>query len=240
MEKIILKAEKRAEIGKGGARGLRRQGMLPAVLYDKGVSIPIKLQRGEIARLMMSRGGEHILFNIELSGDKDKEKDHWVLIKDYQVDPAKNELLHIDFMEISLQKKIKITVPIVITKEPIGVKNGGILQQQMREIAIECLPTQIPDGIDVDASSVDIGHSLHVSDLVVKEGVKILSDPKDAVLTVTAPVVEEVAPVKEEIIEPELVRKAKPKEEEEEAEEEPKAQKEQKEQKEKKEKDKKE
>jgi large subunit ribosomal protein L25 len=233
MERILLKAEKRTERGKSEVRALRRHGLLPAVLYNKGDSTPIKLPRKEIATLMVSGRGEHTLFNIELSSDKSKKKTRWAIVKDYQVDPVKNELLHIDFMEISLEKEIKMTVPIVITKEPVGIKKGGILQQQMREIEIECLPTEIPDGIEVDASSVDIGHSLHVSDLVVKEGVKILSDPKEVILTVSAPIVEEVTPIVEEIKEPELVRKAKPKEEEEAAEEEQKGQKEQKTQKEK-------
>jgi large subunit ribosomal protein L25 len=181
---------------------------------------------------MGSKGKEQALISIELEGDKAGMSNHWALIKDYQLDPVKNELLHVDFIEISLKKKIKLTIPIVITKEPIGVKNGGILQQQMREVKVECLPTQIPDGIEVDASSLDIGHSLHVSDLVIKEEVKILSDPHEVILSVIAPAVEEVAPVApaaEAITEPELIKKTKTKEDE--AEEAPKGQKEQKEQK---------
>ncbi len=244
MQKVVLKAEKRAEIGKGGARNLRRHGMLPAVLYAAGSSTPIKIQGKEISKLMASGGGEHVLINIELSDDKRGKKDHWALVKDYQLDPIRNELLHVDFLEISLEKKIKITIPVMITKEPMGIKKGGIMQQLMRDIEIECLPTQIPDGIEVDVSSLDIGHSLHVSDLAVKEGIKIISDPKEVILTVTAPVVEEVAPVAaaEVVTEPELIKKGKTKEEgeapAEEEKEEQKGQKEtkgQKEQKEKKE-----
>ncbi len=154
-----------------------------------------------------------------------------MLVKDYQTDPVKNELLHVDFIEISLKQKITTIVPIVMTNEPVGVKNGGILHQQLRDVEIECLPTQIPDGIEVDVSSIDIGHSLHVSDLVVTEGVKILSDPGEAILSVSAPVKEEEAPVvpaEEEAAEPELVKKAKPEEEEAEGGKEEKEQKEQK------------
>lgn len=238
MEKILVKAEKRPEIGKGGSRSLRRLGMLPAVLYSAGVSTPIKVNSKEMSRIMESGTGEHALINIKLSSDKGK-KDHWALIKDYQLDPVKNELLHIDFLEISLEKKIKITTPVIITKEPMGIKKGGILQQHLREIEIECLPAEIPHGIELDASAIDIGHSVHVSDLAVKEGIKILSNPQDVILTVTAPAVEEVAPPVEEVVtEPELIKKGKAKEEEAEGEgkEEPKGQKEQKEQKEKKEK----
>ncbi|MDP3297887.1 MAG: 50S ribosomal protein L25 [Thermodesulfovibrionia bacterium] len=232
MQKVVLKAEKRAEIGKGGARSLRRHGMMPAVLYAAGTSTPIKVLSKEVTKLMASGGGEHALIAIELSEDK---KDHWALIKDYQLDPIRNELLHVDFIEISLEKKIKITTPIIITKEPMGIKKGGILQQLMRDIEIECLPTQIPEGIEVDVSPLDIGHSLHVSDLTVKEGIKIISDPKKVILTVTAPVVEEVAaPAEAVVAEPEVVKKGKVKEEEAagEEKEEPKGQKEQKEKKE--------
>ncbi len=242
MQKVLLKAQKRAESGKGSARNLRRHDILPAVLYAKGVSTSIKLQRKEIAKLMMSGGREHALVTIELSGDNGRKTEHWALVKDYQIDPVKNELLHVDFIEISLKEKIKTTIPIVITNEPVGVKEGGILQQQLRDVEVECLPTQIPEAIEIDASSVGIGHSLHVNDLVIKEGVKILSDPQDVVLSVSAPVVEEVpaaAPAEEEAAEPELVKKAKPKEGEEEGavtEEEQKGQKESKEQKDKKEK----
>ncbi|MCK5512610.1 MAG: 50S ribosomal protein L25 [Thermodesulfovibrionia bacterium] len=237
MEKIFLNAEKRVAIGKSDSRSMRRQNMLPAVLYSKGISTPIKLQKKEIVKLIASGGGEHALITIKLGSDKGRKKEHFTIIKDYQLDPVRNELLHVDFLEISLEKNIKISTPIIITNEPIGVKKGGILQQKIRDIEVECLPTQIPDGIELDASSVDIGHSIHVSDLAIKEGIKLLSDPQDVVLTVSAPAVEEepVPVAEEEVTEPELVKKGKTKEEEEaEGEkEEPTEQKEKKEQKEK-------
>jgi len=217
MEKIILKAEKRIEIGKGGARSLRRKGMLPAVLYGKGATTHIKLLRKDLTKLMSSHAVEHALIEIELSDNNAHKTNHLTLVKDYQLDPARGELLHVDFLEISLEKKVKIAIPIVVTKEPVGVEKGGILQQQMREIEVECLPTQIPDRIEVDASALEIGHSIHVSDLIVEEKIKVLSNPQEVVLSVSAPVVEEVAPpVAQEVVptEPELVKKTKAKEEE--------------------------
>jgi large subunit ribosomal protein L25 len=215
MEKILVQAEKRTEIGKGRAKRLRRQEVLPAVLYSQDVSIPIQLQRKQIAKLIASGVGEHALITIALGEGKGKKKEHATIIKDYQLDPVNHDLLHVDFMEISLKKNIKITIPVVITKEPMGVKKGGIVQQQLREVEIECLPTQIPEGIEVDASSIDIGHSIHVSDLVIKEGVKLLTDLNDVVMTVSAPIIEEEPKpaVEEEVTEPELVKKAKEKEE---------------------------
>ncbi len=234
MQKVLLKAEERVDKGKGSARQLRRQGMLPAVLYGKGASTPITLNRKEIAALMVSGSRDHALVTIELTSGKSKKTNHWALVKDYQVDPLRNELLHVDFIEISLKEKTKVTVPIIITKEPVGVKMGGIQHQQLREVEIECLPTEIPDGIEVDASPIEIGHSIHVSDLSVKEGIQILADPHNVVLTVSAPVVEEVtpeAPAEEEGTEPELVKKTKEEEGAEEKGAEGKEQKKQKEQK---------
>lgn len=215
MEKILVKADKRPETGKGGARSLRREGLLPAVVYAGGESTPIKIQSKQMTKLIYSGAGEHSLITIELNDDGGKTSEHPVLVKDYQRDPVSEELLHVDFMEVSLKEVVKVTVPIVIIKQPAGVKAGGILQHRLREVEIECLPTQIPDKIEVDAESIEIGHSLHVSDLTVLEGITMVSDPEEVVLSVSAPVVEEEAPAEEaeEGAEPELV-KGKGKEEE--------------------------
>lgn len=219
MEKILVKAEPRTEIGKGGARSLRRQGELPAVVYGEGSeSAPVKVGKREMTKLIMSGVGEHALITIEMKDKKGKKAEHPVLVKEYQVDPVTDELLHVDFIKVSLEKVVNVTVPLFMTKEPAGVKMGGILQNLIREIEIECLPTQIPDNIAFDAASVEIGHSLHVSDITPPEGVKIITDPSAVILTVSAPKVEEEVPegvAEAEAAEPELV-KAKGKEEEQE------------------------
>jgi len=215
MEKITLTVEKRTERGKAATRALRRKGMLPAVLYGGGISSPIKLQRKELRKLPSSGAIERALIAIELRDENGGKTDHLALIKDYQINPVKKELLHIDFIEVSLEKKIRIMVPVVITKEPAGVKKGGILQQQLREVQIECLPTQIPERIEVDAGALEIGHTLHVADLVLETGVRVLADPQAVILTVSAPVVQEAIPAPTaEATEPELVKKTKAKEEE--------------------------
>jgi len=214
MKKIELKAEQRAEIGKGGARSLRRQGMLPAVIYSGGKSTPIKFQRKELVKLITSGVGEHAILNIEFSKDGGKPAEHPALIKEYQKDPVSTELLHVDFMEISLKEKIKISIAVVITKEPLSIKTGGIMEHHLREIEIECLPTQIPEAIEIDAESVEIGHSLHVSDIKPMEGIRIVTNPQIVILNVTAPRVEEAPAVaaEAEVAEPEVL-KAKGKEE---------------------------
>lgn len=230
MQKILVKADKRSETGKGSARDMRRRGLLPAVMYGEGKATMLKLDMKEIQKLIYAGAGEHALINLELSEDGSRTSEHPVLIKDYQVEPLTDELLHVDFLEVSLKKKIKVTVPLVITREPAGIKMGGIMQHRVREVEVECLPTQIPDKIEIDAGHVEIGHSLHVSEIPSLEGVKMVTDPSEVILSVTAPKEEVVAaPAEAEVTEPELV-KAKGKAEEEEP---PKEQKEQKEKKEK-------
>jgi len=207
MEKILVKADKRPDSGKGGARSLRRAGMIPAVVYSGGNSTPIKVQGKQMTKLIYSGVGEHALITIELNEDGTKTSEHPVLVKDYQRDPISEELLHVDFMEVSLEKAVKVTVRLEIVKQPIGIKMGGIMQHRLREVEVECLPTQIPDKFEVNAESIEIGHALHVSDLQVPEGVKIVTDPGEVILLVSAPAAEEAAPAEAAApAEPELVK----------------------------------
>ena len=206
MEKIFVKADARPEVGKGAARSLRRSGMLPAVVYSEGDSKPIKIHGKDMTKLIFTGTGDHALITIELHEDGTKKSEHSVLVKDYQTDPVSDELLHVDFIEVSLKKLVKVIVPIVIVNDPIGIKMGGILEHHMRDLEIECLPTQIPDKIEVDAAHIDVGHSLHISDIEAMEGVKIISDPAGVIINVSAPRVEEVAEeVEEAATQPELV-----------------------------------
>ncbi len=207
MEKIIVKADKRPEIGKGGARSLRREGLLPAIVYADGNSTPVKINLKEMTKLIYSGVGEHSLITIQLNDDGGKTSEHPVLVKDYQRDPVSEDLLHVDFLQVPLDKLITVSVALEIAKKPIGIKMGGIMQRRLREIEVECLPTQIPEKIEINAESIQIGQSYHVSDLSEMEGVKILSDPSEVILTVTAPVIEEVPEEEEEAAaEPELVK----------------------------------
>ncbi len=219
MEKILVKADKRQAAGKGGARSLRRSSVLPAVVYSGGNSMPVKVNTKQMTRMIYSGTGEHSLITLEINEDGKKTSEHPVLVKDYQRDPVSEELLHIDFIEVSLDNVVTVTVPVEITKKPIGIKLGGILQFNLREIEVECLPTQIPSKIEVDAEAIDIGHSLHVSDLPEQEGLKIVTNPKDVILLVSAPVIEEVPAEEEEAeaAEPELVKEKGKEGEEEEA-----------------------
>jgi large subunit ribosomal protein L25 len=215
MERITLNVEKREETGKGVARSLRRAEMIPAVLYRGGGSFPIKVPKKEMTQFINSTSGEQVMVNLLFKDGENK----LALMKEFQVEPTKRELLHADFFEVSLTEKLKVSVHVTTTGEAIGVKRDkGILQNLLREIEIECLPDKIPGHIKVDVSGLEIGQSLHVVDIMVGEGIKVLTDSGEVIANVIAPLVEEAAPAEAvvaapEVTEPEVVKKGKKEEE---------------------------
>ncbi len=213
MERMTITVEKREEIGKGAVRSLRRENMIPAVLYRAGDSLPIKFSKKDLSRFINATAGEQVMVNLQFGDGSSR----LALIKDYQVDPAQGELLHADFFEVSLTEEVKVTVHITMVGEPIGVRrDAGILQHLLREIEVECLPDRIPGHIEVDISGLEIGQSIRVGDLKLGEGIKVLTDPDGVIVNVIAPAVEEVAPaevVVPEIKEPEVIKKGKKEEE---------------------------
>jgi len=211
MQRLTLSVQKREGVGKGVARGLRRKGFIPAVVYRGGDSLPIELPAKEFSYFISKTAGEQVVVNLDFSNETRQ-----ALVKDYQVDPIKGTLLHADFQEISATEEIRVMVHVAISGESIGVKkDNGIMQYGIREIEIECLPENIPGHVDVDVSNLGIGQSIHVSDLNLGENVLVLTDPDELVVTVTAikgeAVAAEAAP---EAIEPEVIKKGKKTEEE--------------------------
>ena len=206
MERVVLEAEDRTELGKGPVRALRRAGYTPAVLYRAGRSRPIKLKKRELVKFINTTMGEQVMITLKFPNEE-----KLALLKDYQVDPVKNELLHPDFYEVSLKEKVRVTVEIVLTGEPVGVKReGGILQHGLTEIEIECLPEAIPPHIEVDVTALRAGESIHVGDLNLPEGIRVLEDPKEVLATVTEPTAEAEETVEEvEEAEPEVIKKGK-------------------------------
>jgi large subunit ribosomal protein L25 len=216
MERITINAEKREEFGKGAARNLRRNDMIPAILYRGGGSIPIKFSKKELSQFINKTAGEQIMVNLKFANGESKP----ALMKEYQVDPVRGELLHADFFEVSLTEELKVIVHITTIGEPVGVKRDkGILQYLLREIEVECLPDRIPGHIGIDVSGLEIGQSFRVSDLKLEEGIKILSDPEEVIVNIIAPAVEaEVVAPAEAVTapaaaEPELIKKGKKEEE---------------------------
>lgn len=208
MERVTLNAELRDSTGKSVARSLRREGHLPGVVYRAGDSHPIKLDKKEVVQFINSTLGEQVIVNLKFTNGDTKI----ALLKDYQRDPVKGELLHADFFEVSMEETISVTVPVLTTGEAVGVKrDAGVLQKTLREIEVECLPGKIPGHLEVDITALEIGQSIHVGDIAVPEGVKVLSSPEEVIVTVTgAQKVEEVeAAVTEEAEEPEVEKKGK-------------------------------
>jgi len=215
MERQTLNAEIREKTGKGAARTLRREGGIPAVIYRESKSTPLKLNAKELQKFIKDTSGDQVLVNLKLDG-----AEKLALLKDFQMDPVEGDLLHADFFEVSLEEKVRVDVHVATVGEPIGVKRDkGIVQYGIREIEVECLPTDIPGHVELDISDLAIGDALHVSDISLPSGVTLLTDTHEMIVTVTAPKLEEAAPAAaapEAVAEPEVIEKGKAKEEKEE------------------------
>ncbi len=229
MEEIILEAEKRQDTGSGKVNRLRKNAFIPAVVYGEGNPAQnIQVKTRDFTHMRSGhRGGESFVLKLRIrDGEKYQEKS--VLIKEIQHDPVKDDVVHIDFHEISLTKTIKVKVPLAAKGEAIGVKqDGGVLDHILWELEVECLPANIPNSLEVDVSGLKIGDSLHIKDISIPEGVKILNDPEATILAVSMPAKEEVAPAPEAAVtgeevkaEPEVIKEKKEKPEAEEGQEE--------------------
>ncbi|MBU0634807.1 MAG: 50S ribosomal protein L25 [Candidatus Omnitrophica bacterium] len=216
MERVSLKGEIRIGTGKSITGKLRSQGLIPAVVYAKAEN-PVHIQTGyrEFIKLLHQQG-ENVIIDLQLvkSG---KTMSKTVIIKEIQYNPLKESIFHVDFQQIKLTENIKVYVPLrtVGDKEAPGVKEGGIVEHILREVEIECLPTQIPKEILVDTSTLNIGDAIHVKELKIPEGIKLLTDKEQItvhVKFVAEEKVEEEKPV-EEAVEPEVIKQKKPEEE---------------------------
>lgn len=193
---ITITASSREGVGKGPARRLRAQGMIPAAVYGEGgEASTVSINAKELATILRSGTGQNTIFKLALP-QSDAEPAN-VIIKDYQVDPIKGRLLHADLFRLSMTTLTRVDVSVETLGEPAGVKtDGGILELQLREIEVECLPGDIPQHLQVDVSHLQIGDHVTVADLVYdREKVKLLADEHQIVAGVLAPrMVEEVAP----------------------------------------------
>jgi large subunit ribosomal protein L25 len=152
------------------------------------------LSAGEFEKIVSGGAGENVLIDLNIENGGSTEV-HRAMIKDVQTDPVKGTILHVDLYAISMDKKIQLEIPILLTGTPVGVSEGGILQQVRRTLEVSCLPGQIPDSIELDVSILEIGDSLHVDDLKIPEGVEVLADEQLTIATVIPPTrVEELEP----------------------------------------------
>lgn len=201
-----LNGEQRTDVGKSFARKLRAAGRIPAVYYGRGEQpISLIMNAKEVETLIHGSAGANVIVDLMVAGAA--TADRKALIREIQRDPVVGNILHLDLQHISLTEKITVEVPIELTGIPIGVKDGGgILEHVLREVEVECLPTDIPAHLEADVTMLNIGDSLHVSDLKA-ERVTILTEADRPIATVVPPtILEEAAPATEEAAaEPELV-----------------------------------
>lgn len=206
----VIKALKREKTGKSAVRQYRRQGYVPGVYYSHGEeAIPLLFEEKMLRHFV---GGSHALLDLQIEGTKKPLK---CILKEIQQDPVSGKVLHVDFQGVKMGEKIVVTVPVVLTGTPAGVKEGGILEHMIRELEIECFPRDLPETLEIDVSNLKIGEAIHVKDLQF-ENIRILDEPDETILVIEAPrVAEEVVAEEEEVSEfaepqePEVIREKK-------------------------------
>ena len=211
-----MKVETREAVGKGVARTLRRQGKIPGILYGQGECIALTVDPAEVRKVLHSDAGSNSLLNLSIAKGG-KEMKRTAMLKDYQLDPITGALLHADLFEVVLNKPVRVRVPVAVTGgTPVGVAEGGLLQHNMRELHVECLPGQIPAHITVDPSNLKINQGIHVKEVPAPAGIRILDDPDMMVVSIAAPISEAkleallaTTPAGEGAAEPEVIGKGK-------------------------------
>jgi large subunit ribosomal protein L25 len=221
MAEIVVNAKGREERGKNAARRLRRDGLVPGVVYGgKGENVAVSVDPKALHKVLRSEAGRNTILKLDIAGSGATS----AILKSWQVDPVKENFLHADFYRIEMDVVIRVTVPIHARGEARGVKvDAGILELIMRVVEVECLPGDIPERIELDVTDLGLNESLRVSDLPVSEKVKILEAPEQVVVHVisvkeeAAPAPGVAAPVEGEVAaaptEPEVMKKGKKEEE---------------------------
>ncbi len=214
MERLQLTAVKREKSTKGRRKELRKRGQIPAVVYGRDVDDTLlAVNWKELLQALSTSAGSNVLIDLIIKDNGDDRKET-VMVREIQKHPIKEFYLHVDFIGISLLNKVQVNVPISFDGEPQGVQEGGVASIQLREVLIESLPTAIPEQLEVDISELNIGDSLNIGDLVVPEGVELMDDPEETIVTVVMPTKFE-EPVDEDIDEEELEEGEEPAEGEE-------------------------
>ena len=212
-ENSVLEAQPRQAKNKNEARRVRRGGKVPGVLYGaKKDPIALSFDPKGISKILQSKTGQNTIFELSYDGEKTR-----AMIVDWQYEPIRGSLLHVDLKRIAMDQRLQVSVPIVLKGEPAGVKQqGGILEQVLREVEVECLPGDIPTAIEADVSDLVFGKVMRVADLQHSEKLKFLTDPNQTVAHVIT-IKEEVAPTPEAVAaeaaagpaEPEVIKKGK-------------------------------
>ncbi|WP_297056253.1 50S ribosomal protein L25/general stress protein Ctc [Thermosulfurimonas sp.] len=184
MIQVPFTVEVRKKTGKEIAKKLRRQGLIPAILYGPQTDpLPLTARLNELKKILLRHRGEQILFNLTVQEDG-KSEQRIAIIKELQYHPVTDEIIHADFYEVRMDRPVEVDVPVAVVGKAKGVEKGGILEILMHELTVTCLPDRIPDRIEIDVSELDVGDTLHVRDLTPPEGVKFAEDPGAPVVTI--------------------------------------------------------
>ena len=190
MAQSTLEVSLRKRIGKTGSKKVRSEGSVPGVLYGKGTEpVPVAVNPAALKQALSTEAGENTLLEINYK-DGEEVITKLSLLRDIQYDFLTSKPVHFDFQALDINKKITVNVPVKIVGKSKGVKEGGILEEILREIPVECLPKDIPNSFEVDITELEMGHSIHVSVLKVSEEVNILKDDGETIVTVLAPKLE--------------------------------------------------
>ena len=195
MEAKSLTVEPRTEYGKNASRRARRNGFIPGVIYSHGEAEVIQIPRKEFFKLFKGRISESVIFDIHSTAKKE-DTEKMAYVKDYHQDPLTGEILHVDLFKVTKGEKIHTHVPIVFVGTAKGVKLGGILEVDVREVEVECLPKDLPEKIEIDVTEMEVGDSIHAKDVVLPNGVKIMGNPDASIASVHVP---KVAAVEEKV-----------------------------------------
>lgn len=213
MQQIIVEVTPRDERGKNAARRIRRSGQIPAVLYGGAASpLAVSVNAKQVASILRSETGHNTIFTVKLPGGQ-----HRAMLKDWQVDPVKGSLLHVDLLRVAMDVRMRVKVPVHTFGEPQGVKmQGGIFEMVTREVEIECLPSDIPEEFKVDVTELMIGKQLRAADLPLEaQKMKLVTDPQRVIAHVVALRAEEEKPAEAAVaeaaapVEPEVIKKGK-------------------------------
>ncbi len=198
MEAKSLTVEPRTDFGKNASRRARQNGFIPGVIYSHGESESIQIPRKEFFKLFKGKISESVIFDIHSSAKKE-DTEKMAYVKDYHMDPISGDILHVDLFKVTKGEKIHTHVPIIFLGTPKGVKLGGILEVDLREIEVECLPKDLPEKIEIDVTSMEVGDSIHVKDVAVGEGVKLMGNLDSSIASVHVPKITAVEEKVEEV-----------------------------------------
>jgi large subunit ribosomal protein L25 len=198
-ERTKLVVTEREKHGSAESRRLRKEGLVPGVLYGSGEPVAICIAERELRRALTGAAGLHSILDVEIDG---KGSTHASILKEYQVDPVRGGVTHVDLQEVRLDQTINaaVSVHLLGADDAPGVREGGVLSQVLREITVEALPLEVPEHLELDVSGMEIGGTIRIAELTAPDGVTILGDPEMVVATITAPTKEVVVePTEEEL-----------------------------------------